>query len=348
MQTVSKELTRKVEKIVVRKFGAPDILQLEHGRLEKRREQDLTVETLVLGVGFVDVMAQRGGYFLAPRRPFSPGYELIGRVIDANGSEAFEPGDLVAGLLPELGAYQTLLAIPPSRLIKLPAGIDLLKSGAAILNYLTASCILNRKARVRSGDTVLIHGASGGVGTALAQLAARKSLKMYGTASAAKHELLRELGVEPIDYRQEDFVKRIKEEHPEGIDAAFDAIGGSNLRRSARIIKRGGVVVSYGLSGNNYGGYLEMIKGILQFAALNIWPDGKRVVSCATPRESVRFPDWYRRTLSEIFQRILAGELDPVVDKVFPFHAAREAHTYLERGDARGKVLLTTPAFENT
>lgn len=345
MQTVSKTSFQTVEKISIREFGAPEVLQFEKEPLKADPQKGLLIETLVIGSGYVDVMAQRGGYFLAPKRPFSLGYECIGRVVEAHGSDQFSEGDLVAALLPQLGAYRTLLEIPEARLVKLPPEIDLLKSAAAILNYLTGYCILERKARVKVGDSVLIHGASGGVGSALAQIGRIKRLKMYGTASSEKHDLLRELGVDPIDYRQEDFVEILQKRHPQGIDSAFDAIGGKNLRRSVRVVKRGGVVVSYGLSGDNYGGYREMIKGIFHLIGLNVLPNGKRVVTCGTPGESVHYPDWYRQTLSRIFQEIKNGELDPVIDRVFPFAAARKAHEYLESGQVQGKILLTTPAF---
>lgn len=347
MQTVSKISTQAVEKILIREFGAPEVLQLEKVPLKAEPSRGLIIETLVIGVGYVDVMAQRGGYFLAPRRPFSPGYECIGRVVEAYGSDQFSKGDLVAALLPKLGTYQTILEIPENRLVKLPPDLDLLKGTAAILNYLTAYCILERKAEVEVGNSVLIHGASGGVGTALAQIGRLKKLKMYGTASRKKHDLLRELNVQPIDYRQEDFVEILQKLHPQGIDSAFDAIGGKNLRRSVSVVKRGGVVVSYGLSGDNYGGYWEMIKGIFHLIGLNLLPNRKRVVTCGTPGESVQYPDWYRQTLSRIFQQIKSGKLDPVIDRVFPFAAVREAHKYLESGQVQGKILLTTPAFSS-
>lgn len=347
MQLKSRTGTRTIEKIVVREFGAPDVLQIEPEIFSPNQEEGVLIETWLIGVGYVDVMAQRGGYFLAPRRPFSPGYECIGRVIKAPASSEFAVGETVAALLPRLGAYQSLLEIPESRLVKLPAGVDPVKGAAAILNYLTALCILDRKSSIKTGDSILIHGASGGVGTALAQIGRQRGLKMYGTASAAKHDLLQELDVFPIDYRLEDFVKVIRQQEAAGVAAAFDAIGGRNLRRSVAAVKRGGVVVSYGLSGNNYGGYWEMIKGIFHYIGLNLVPNGKRVTMCGTPAETVKDPGWYRRTLSQIFDQIGSGELEPVIDRIFPFHAVRDAHAYLESGKVRGKVLLRTPAFSD-
>jgi NADPH:quinone reductase-like Zn-dependent oxidoreductase len=179
------------------------------------------------------------------------------------------------------------------------------------------------------------------VGTALAQIGRLKQLNMYGTSSAAKHDLLRALDVRPIDYRKMDFVKVLKTENPGGIDAAFDAIGGRNLWRSARVVKKGGIVVSYGFSGKNYGGNLELIKGLLSFISLRIWPNEKRIVGCGTPRESVKDPNWYNRTLHRILNEVNKGNLDPVIEQVLPFSAVREAHALLESGKVRGKLLLT-------
>jgi NADPH:quinone reductase-like Zn-dependent oxidoreductase len=209
-----------------------------------------------------------------------------------------------------------------------------------ILNYLTAHCMLHRKAMIREGETVLIHGAAGGVGTALLQLGGLLKLKMYGTASAGKHATVRQFGGIPIDYRNEDFVKIILAETSGGADAAFDPFGGSNLRRSYRAVRRGGRVVSYGFAGENFGGLLPMIAGVLQIGLLNIWPGGKRVRLCATPGEVQKDNAWYRATLSELLEMLSAGKIHPVIGARIPLIEARRAHELVEKGGVVGKVVL--------
>src|SRR5690606_5707599 len=188
--------------------------------------------------------------------------------------------------------------------------------------------------------TVLIHAAAGGVGTALLQLGRMLDLKMYGTASASKHEVVRNLGGIPIDYKRQDFVDLIQQKEPAGIDAAFDPIGGANLRGSYRVVGRGGRVISYGFAGGNCGGIRPMALGILQIGLLNAWPDGKRVRLCATPAEVRKNIVWYRETLSALVALLSHGELRPLVGMRVPFLEAARAYRLMEEGTVCGKVVL--------
>jgi NADPH:quinone reductase-like Zn-dependent oxidoreductase len=113
---------------------------------------------------------------------------------------------------------------------------------------------------------------------------------MYGTASVRKHDIVREFGGIPIDYRNQDFLEFIRKEIPDGVDAAFDPIGGANLRRSYQAVRKSGRVISYGFAGDKFGGRGRMIFGVLQMSLLNIWPDGKRIRLCATPGEVKKKP----------------------------------------------------------
>jgi NADPH:quinone reductase-like Zn-dependent oxidoreductase len=334
------------QKVVVSEFGSPDVLKLENKLPEFDPEKGPLIEIWAVGVGYADIMAQRGGYFLAPKRPFSPGYDFVGRVVDTNNSKKVKEGDMVAAMLPTMCTYQDKLQAPEDYLVKLHEDIKTVDAAASVLNYLTAYCILEEKAKVKEGDTVLIHGVSGGVGTALAQIGQQKKLKMYGTCSAAKFHLAEKYGVTPIDYKNESFEGIIKKTNLHGIDAAFDAMGAENLKKTARVIKRGGTIVSYGFSGSNYGGYGELFKGLLQFLKIKLFPNGIKMKACGTPAEIKKNPDWYRKTLNLILNQIKEGKLNPVVDSVFPLDQVSKAHAHMESGKATGKVVLTTKYFE--
>jgi NADPH:quinone reductase-like Zn-dependent oxidoreductase len=299
------------------------------------------VRVLAAGVGYADVMAQHGGYPLAPKIPFTPGYDFAG-IVDrlGPGATGVEAGQYVAALNPEFGSYAEYVCVRPEILVPVPGPLDPAEVVSLILNYLTAHCMLHKKSTIREGEAVLIHGAAGGVGTALLQLGGLLELKMYGTASAGKHATVRQFGGIPIDYHHEDFMKRILAETPSGVDAAFDPFGGSNLRRSYRAVRRGGTVVSYGFAGENFGGLLPMIAGVLQIGFLNIWPGGKRVRLCATPQEVKNNNAWYRQTLGELLTMLSTGQIHPVVGARVPLTEARRAHELVEKGSVVGKVVL--------
>jgi len=299
------------------------------------------VRVLAAGVGYSDVMAQRGGYPLAPRIPFTPGYDFVGMVDQlGQGTTGIEKGQLVAALNPEFGSYAEYVCVRAKILVPVPENLDPAEVVSLILNYLTAHCMLHRKAKLRSGETILIHAAAGGVGTALLQLGRLLNLKMFGTASSGKHATVRELGGIPIDYRNEDFLMRIHSEIPDGVDAAFDPFGGRNLRRSYRAVKTGGSVVCYGFSGDNFGGLGPMITGVIQMLLLNMWPDGKRVHLCAVPGEAKKNNAWYRETLAELLRMLCAGAVRPVIGARVPLIEAGRAHQLIESGKVVGKVVL--------
>jgi len=329
------------KRIVVADHGSVDVLKTVEEAIPEPRPGQVRVKVLAAGVGYADIMAQHGGYPLAPKVPFTPGYDFVG-VIDAFGSDAagLEKGQYVAALNPEFGCYSEYVCVPPELLLPVPEELDPVEVVSLLLNYLTAHCILHKKAQVRSGETVLIHAAAGGVGTALLQLGTLLDLKMYGTASATKHPTVRDYGGIPIDYKSRDFLEYIRNEVPDGVDAAFDPIGGPNLRRSYKAVRKGGRLVSYGFAGDSFGGLTTMAFGVLQMVALNCWPDGKRVSLCATPGEVKKDNGWYRETLGELISMLASRQIEPVIGARVPLVEVKRAHEMIEQGAVAGKVVL--------
>lgn len=130
----------------------------------------------------------------------------------------------------------------------MPRAIEDAEALTLVLNYVSAWQLLHRVAAVKAGESILVHGAGGGVGTALLELARLAGVKVYGTASERKHELVRNLGAIPIDYRREDFVAVVRQRTGGGVDAGLDPIGGAHLGRSRRALRKGGRLVSFGMS----------------------------------------------------------------------------------------------------
>jgi NADPH:quinone reductase-like Zn-dependent oxidoreductase len=189
-----------------------------------------------------------------PPLPFTPGWDLVG-VVDqlGNGVCGIEPGQMVAAL-PISGAYAEYVCLPQTELVPVPAGLEPAQAVSLVLNYVTAYQMLHRSAKVRPGQRVLIHGAAGGVGSALLQLGRLAGLELYGTCSSRGASAVSQLGGIPIDYEHQDFVKEMHGLTEEGVDAVFDSIGGSHIWRSRKAVRPGGTVVAYGLTGSLRGG----------------------------------------------------------------------------------------------
>jgi NADPH2:quinone reductase len=220
----------KNQRVVVTQHGGPEVLQVVEEELPEPGVDEVRVKVLAAGVSAFDLIYRRWGRLPgSPRLPFSLGEDVVGAV-DKLGERvsSLELGQNVAGATFSLGVgggYTEFICLPEGELVPVPLGLDPAEAVCLVANYLTAHLHLHRIARVRSGERVLVHGAAGGVGTALLELGKLAGLEMYGTASKYNHELVSALGATPIDYHTEDFVERIRSLTSDGVDAVVDAMG---------------------------------------------------------------------------------------------------------------------------
>src|ERR1700746_451158 len=197
-------------RVIITHYGGPDAIRGIQEECPEPNAGEVRVRVLAAGVSLPDVMAREGIHPETPPVPFTPGWDLIGTVDRlGQGVTGIVPGQIVAAM-PISGAYAEVVFLPQRELIPVPSGLDAAEGVSLILNYITAYQMLHRSAKVRLGQRVLIHGASGGVGTALLQLGRLVGLEMYGTCSSRSAAAVSELGGIAIDYQQQDFVKEIR------------------------------------------------------------------------------------------------------------------------------------------
>ncbi|HZD18256.1 MAG TPA: zinc-binding dehydrogenase [Actinomycetota bacterium] len=330
-------------RIVVRRHGGPDVLQMVEEDVPEPRPHEVRVKTMAAGVSAMDLMVRSHRFLGFPRVPFTPGVDVVG-VVDALGSgvSTVEPGQTVAALLGTEGGYAEHVCLPVDRAVPVPSGVDPARAVCVVANYLTASAMLHRAAEVRSGNRVLVQGAAGGVGTALLELGTLAGLEMYGTASTHNHELVAALGATPIDYRTEDVVERVRElTGGDGVDATFDPIGGARqLWRSYRTLRKGGRLVWFGVAAASRLGVKVIPLSLLARLVFSLIPDGKKA---PMPPDAADPNAWYRRTLAELLELLEGGKIEPVVADRLPLADAARAHALLERGGHAGKVVLIVP-----
>jgi NADPH2:quinone reductase len=199
---------------------------------------------------------------------------------------------------------------------------------------------------------VLIHGAAGGVGTALLQLGRLAGLEMYATCSARDAPAVSDLGGIPIDYQHQDFVKEIHRQPSEGVDVVFDSIGGSHIWRSRKALCPGGRVVAYGLTGKLQGGRLasgrpggrHRFRGIAIFGVYIVggWllPGRRRVVPYSIQTLMRLRRDMFRQDLIALFDLLQQKKIKPIVAQRFPLAEARHAQELLGNGGVTGKIVL--------
>jgi NADPH2:quinone reductase len=249
----------KSRRIIVSHYGGPDALQMVEEECLEPKPGDVRVRVLAAGVSLPDVMMREGIHPETPRLPFTPGWDLVG-IVDrlGDGVSGLAVGERVAAL-PIHGAYAEFIYLPQRDLVPVPDGLDAAEAVSVILNYVTAYQMMHRTAKVRSGQTALIHGAAGGVGTALLQLGRLAGLKMYGTCSAGAAAAVSAMGAVPIDYEHQDFVAEIHRLTGDGVDVVFDSIGGRHIWESRAALRRGGRVIAYGLTGSLRGGRVRRV-----------------------------------------------------------------------------------------
>jgi len=339
-------------RIIVTHYGGPDALQLVEEECPGPKCREVRVKVLAAGVSLPDVLAREGIHPETPRVPYTPGWDMVG-VVDQLGEDvsAYELGQMVAAM-PISGCYAQYVCLPHRKLIPVPAGLDPAEAVTVVLNYVTAYQMLDHSAKVKSGQTVLIHGASGGVGTALLQLGRLAGLKMYGTCSAQAKDVVKELGATPIDYRNSDFVKEIHHLTGDGVDAVFDGIGGYNLSRSRETLREGGRVVVYGfqaklhqgriVSGTPSGRHPIRESAILGWYILRNWflPGGKSMVPYSIQWLMRLKPVWFRQDLLTLFELLQQRKIKPLIAQRLPLCQARQAHESLGSGGVIGKIVL--------
>ena len=339
-------------RIIVDHYGGPDAIRVIQEQCPRPGAGEVRVRVLAAGVSLPDVMAREGIHPETPPVPFTPGWDLVG-VVDQLGAgvSGIEPGQIVTAL-PIHGAYTEFVCLPQGELVPVPEGLDAAEAVSLVLNYITAYQMMHRSARVRPGQRVLIHGAAGGVGSALVQLGQIENLEMYGTCSARTAQAVSDLGCTPIDYKDQDFVQEIHRLTKDGVDAVFDPIGGAHLWQSRRALRRGGTVVGYGLITSIRGeglsssrpGRRQRFRGTPLFALYivgsRLLPGRKRVIPYSIQTLKRLKPEWFRQDLVALLDLLKEQKLKPIVAERFPLVEARQAQEMLVKGGVVGKIVL--------
>lgn len=315
------------------------------------RRGEVRIKVLAAGVALPDVLAREGIHPETPRVPFTPGWDLIGEVDRlGDGVSGIQLGQIVAAM-PISGAYAEFVCLPQGELVPVPAALDPAEAVSLILNYITAYQMLHRSAKVKAGQRVLIHGASGGVGTALLQLGSLAGLEMYGTCSAGAFSVVAGLSGVPIDYKSKDFVSEILRLTGDGVDVVFDGIGGENLWRSRQAVRTGGTIVVYGFTSKLTGGRLTSGRpgrhrfreaAVLGLYIARNWflPGRKRMVPYSIQTLKRLRPAFFRQDLKALFDLLQHKKINPIVAERFRLTEARRAHEMLGKGGVIGKIVL--------
>jgi NADPH:quinone reductase-like Zn-dependent oxidoreductase len=339
--------TEELIEVVLPGKVEPEGLQIRHGAVPVPGPGQVVIRMEATGVSFAEQQMRRGRYYDQPAFPFVPGYDLVGTV-QATG-EGVEPdltGTRVAALV-KVGGWASHVLVDAADTVEVPEGISAAEAETMVVNGITAWQMLHRKARIRTGQTIVVHGANGGVGSVLVQLAHAAGVKVIGTASARHHDALRERGVVPVDYRSRDVAARVRELAPEGVDAVFDHVGGRGLVGSWRLLAPGGTLVSYGSAstrddeGSKQWPVLKLLGRVWLWNAL---PNRRRAyffnVWAGRALAKNRFRARLRADLTQVFEALRRGDITPQIAAELPLTRIADALRLAESGTVAGKVVL--------
>jgi len=341
----------KYKRIVVSRFGGPENLHLVEEEIPEPRAHEVRVKISSAGVSFADILMREGFHpeSLFKRTPFSPGWDIVGTV-DKVGEKLPTPstwqiGDIVAAL-PIVGGYAQYLCVPSDQLVSVPYGMDSAEAVGIVLNYTTAYQMLHRCAHIKSGESILVHSAAGGVGTALLQLGNMIGLEMYGTASPRKEKLVSELGAKSIDYKSVDFVQEIFRLTGNGVDVVFDGVGTKSLLRSYKTLRKGGRLIGYGFGSTFKDGHrraYQIASNIINWInvlALNLIPNSRKIIPYSIQMLKRRKPEWFREDLEILLNLLKHEKIKPIIAARIPLNEAARAHELLGTGSVTGKIVL--------
>ncbi|SEE29163.1 NADPH:quinone reductase [Streptomyces misionensis] len=325
----------------------PEGLQVRQGAVPAPGPGQVVIRMEATGVSFAEQQMRRGRYYDQPPFPFVPGYDVVGIVAETGeGVDAGLAGTRVAALL-KVGGWASHVVVDAADLVRVPDGIGAAEAETLVINGITAWQMLHRKARVRAGQTVLVHGANGGVGSVLVQLAHAAGAKVIGTASARHHAALRAQGVTPVDYRTDDVPARVRQLAPHGVDAVFDHVGGRGIVDSWRLLAPGGTLVSYGSAstrddeGSKQWPVLKLLGRVWLW---NTLPNRRRAyffnVWAGRALSKNRFRARLRTDLTQVFEALQRGEITARIAAELPLSEVAEAMRLAESGTVAGKVVL--------
>jgi NADPH:quinone reductase len=321
--------------IEISEFGGPEVLKPATRPTPVPGAGELLVKTAAVGINFPDTMQRQGGYPPPPGITDIPGLELAGTVVAVgDGVENFAPGDDVCGLVSG-GAYAEYCVVPAPTALPLPKGYDMLNAAAIPENFFTVWTNLFDGVQLTTGDTILIHGGSGGIGTAAIQVAKAFGATVFTTArNAEKCKACEDLGAtRAINYTEEDFVEVVKEATGgTGCSVVMDMVGGDYFNRNLDVLAPDGRMVQVAVQ---KGAKVELF--IPTIMAKRIRYTG----STLRPRTVEQKGAVAKAVGENLWPLFEKGDIKPLIYKTFPLEDAAAAHALMASSSHIGKIMLT-------
>jgi NADPH2:quinone reductase len=322
-----------VQRVICRRFGPPDGLEIEEGPDPRAGEGEAVIAVRAAGVSFVDGLIVAGGYQVKPPLPFTPGLTVAGDVVEVGeGASGIAPGDRVAATSMALGGYASHRVVPAATLNRLPDGVGYDIAATALESYATMVFALTRRTTVTAGEWLLVLGAGGGIGLAAVDVGRSLGARVIAAAAGdAKRAAAVAAGAEvAVDYDAEDLKARVRDLTGGGADLVVDPVGDRYAEPALRSLRPFGRYLVVGFAGGS----------IPRVPANLVLLENRAVVGIDWGALSRRDPAANRALVDEVLAGIAAGRYRPAVPRAFPLAQAAEALTLLAGRAVTGKLVL--------
>lgn len=336
-----------MKQIWITKPGRPDVLRLQDAPDPIPHSGEVRIRVEAVGINFADILGRIGVYADAPDLPYVPGYEVAG-VVDAisQGVPDLQEGDKVFAIT-RFGGYSNVVCVPYKQVFKRLEWMSAADGAALPVNYLTAYMMLVIMGSVRSGDKVLIHSVSGGVGLAALDICKILGAEVFGTASPQKHPFLQDRGLHhAIDYRNHDYERVVQDlTAGKGVHVVLDSLGGVHWQKNYRLLLPGGRLIHFGTSSlapYKQRSWWRIVRGLAKipfYTPLKLMNENKGVLG-VNLGHLWAYAEMQRPWMRQIVNWYDEALFRPHIDCTFKFGAAAEAHHYIQDRKNIGKVLL--------
>ncbi|MFJ4197093.1 NAD(P)H-quinone oxidoreductase [Pseudomonas sp. NPDC089534] len=328
--TLPTEMTR----IEITRSGGPEVLQPRRVPLPAAAEGEVLIRVHAAGINRPDALQRAGLYPMRPGMNPIPGLEISGEVVALGaGVDTFAIGDKVCALT-NGGGYAEFCAVPAGQTLPVPEGLDWVQAAAIPETFFTVWANLFGLGGARRGQRVLIHGGTSGIGTTALMLCRELGIEAFATAgSADKCTAIRDLGGEPIHYREQDFPAVIAEKTAgQGVDVILDIMGGSYLNANLQALAMDGRLVMLGFLGGARANDVDLLAILAKRAVVT-----GSLLRARTGEEKATIAG---QLCEHLWPMLAAGRCVPIIDKVYPLTEAHLAHAHMETGDHIGKIVL--------
>jgi NADPH:quinone reductase-like Zn-dependent oxidoreductase len=318
--------------ILCKELGPADKLAIEDIASPEPGKGQVKIKVKAAGLNFPDTLIIEGKYQIKPELPFSPGGEMAGEVIAVGeGVKRYQPGQRVMGLT-GYGAFAEEIVAPESNLIPVPDGMDDNTAAAFSMVYGTSYHALKQRANIQPGETLLVMGASGGVGLAAVELGKAMGATVIAAASSEdKLAVAKEAGADDlINYAEEDLKDALKQRYPKGVDVIYDPVGDKFTEAALRNMAWNGRLLIVGFAAG------DIPKIPANLALLK----GCSIVGVFWGAFTQQEPQANMQNIMELFQLFAQGKIKPRISQVFPFEEYEQALAALTSRTAKGKVVL--------